>query len=275
MQSSTTGVQSASRLSDAAKSADNDADALFALRRIKKLPALKFGDTLAAHHQAVANDPARAAARAGPPPGYESRQSKLKRVSARARHDGYARYRTDVRPLGSSLSDHAMEDGYSRYDTGEPHPIDGDGSYLVGYYIDRKTGWQMYRCDENAVQPENGNKAYFDPAAAAAQRERWRIAELTAAKKLDERKAYADDIFSEAPPTHPDDLTESDPTSSRAAPDADSDNAAPRSPMPTTPITTRLRPLRPPARSTSTHLPWTRRLLIHHSDRGPGLSSRS
>eukprot|EP00965_Chrysotila_dentata_P214888 6188439-Pleurochrysis_carterae.AAC.4 len=51
----------------AARAANNDAEALFALRRIKKLPPLAFGDTLAAHYQAVANDPARTAARARPP----------------------------------------------------------------------------------------------------------------------------------------------------------------------------------------------------------------
>eukprot|EP00965_Chrysotila_dentata_P169670 5600779-Pleurochrysis_carterae.AAC.1 len=99
----------------------------------------------------------------------ESLTNKFKRLAARAKHDGYRRYRADAFPSGANLSDLAKQDDYSRYDTGEPHPLDGDGAILVAY-IDPKTQWQMYRYDKDVVQPENGKQAYYDPEAAAAQR---------------------------------------------------------------------------------------------------------
>eukprot|EP00965_Chrysotila_dentata_P182629 6030423-Pleurochrysis_carterae.AAC.1 len=43
---------------------------------------------------------------------------------------------------------------YRRYDTGEPHPLDGGKTYIVGY-VDPVTRWQMYRLDEDAAQPES------------------------------------------------------------------------------------------------------------------------
>eukprot|EP00965_Chrysotila_dentata_P097640 3227624-Pleurochrysis_carterae.AAC.1 len=60
----------------------------------------------------------------------ESIRSKLKRLADRARHDGFMRYRADTLPPGVKLCDHAKEDACSRYDTGEPHPLDGDGAIL-------------------------------------------------------------------------------------------------------------------------------------------------
>eukprot|EP00965_Chrysotila_dentata_P117257 3875219-Pleurochrysis_carterae.AAC.1 len=117
----------------AAKAADNDANALFALRRIKKLAPLAFGDTLAAHHEAVMNDPKLSRARARRPSNDESFRAKFKRLSARAHYDGYARYRSDARPHGKSLSDYARDDAWTRHDTRKPHPLDGDGAVLIGY----------------------------------------------------------------------------------------------------------------------------------------------
>eukprot|EP00965_Chrysotila_dentata_P166918 5511670-Pleurochrysis_carterae.AAC.1 len=62
---------------------------------------------------------------------------------------------------------------YRRYDTSEPHPLDGGKSYIVGY-VDPVTRLQMYRLDEDAVQPEEGvGQAYYDQAAAKQQRDRW------------------------------------------------------------------------------------------------------
>eukprot|EP00965_Chrysotila_dentata_P201687 6180696-Pleurochrysis_carterae.AAC.1 len=54
------------------------------------------------------------------------------------------------------------------------------------------------------LQPENGNKAYYNPAAAAAaQRDRW-WAEERAAKEGDQGyECYADEIFPGPRPTHP------------------------------------------------------------------------
>eukprot|EP00965_Chrysotila_dentata_P168263 5556834-Pleurochrysis_carterae.AAC.1 len=101
------------------------------------------------------------------------------------------------------LADYAKADDYKRYNTGEPHPLDGDGAFLVSY-VDPETGWQMYRYDANAVQPENGNKAYFDCDAAAEQRERWRLEELEAAEYERNQERYADEMFLEPLPTHPD-----------------------------------------------------------------------
>eukprot|EP00965_Chrysotila_dentata_P133970 4430793-Pleurochrysis_carterae.AAC.2 len=66
------------------KAASNDPDALFALRRIKKLAPLSFGDTLATHHKAVMSDPDLSRARARRPADYEPSHSKLKRFFKRA-----------------------------------------------------------------------------------------------------------------------------------------------------------------------------------------------
>eukprot|EP00965_Chrysotila_dentata_P025096 832153-Pleurochrysis_carterae.AAC.1 len=55
---------------------------------------------------------------------------------------------------------------------GEPHPTDGEATRIVGY-VDSSTRCQMYRHDEDAVQPENGGVARYDPAAAAERRGRW------------------------------------------------------------------------------------------------------
>eukprot|EP00965_Chrysotila_dentata_P002870 93216-Pleurochrysis_carterae.AAC.1 len=70
----------------------------------------------------------------------------------------------------------------------------------------------MYRYDEDVVQPENGMQAYYDPEAAAAQRARWLADKRAAAAREAEREHYADEMFPEPPPWHPDDL-ESDPMS--------------------------------------------------------------
>eukprot|EP00965_Chrysotila_dentata_P104932 3465929-Pleurochrysis_carterae.AAC.1 len=71
----------AERKAVAARAADNDPDALFALRRIKKLAPLSFRDTLIAHHRSVLNDAELARARARPPApplrGYVLRSSFL------------------------------------------------------------------------------------------------------------------------------------------------------------------------------------------------------
>eukprot|EP00965_Chrysotila_dentata_P089206 2946067-Pleurochrysis_carterae.AAC.1 len=69
----------------------------------------------------------------------------------------------------------------------------------------------MYRYDEDVVQPESGKQAYYDPEAAAAQRARW-LANERAAAARDVEQEYADEMFPEPPPWHPDDL-ESDPMS--------------------------------------------------------------
>eukprot|EP00965_Chrysotila_dentata_P020579 681700-Pleurochrysis_carterae.AAC.1 len=60
----------------------------------------------------------------------ESLRTKLKRLADRAKHDGYRRYHADAFPSGANLCDLAKEDAYSRYDTGEPHPLDGNGAIL-------------------------------------------------------------------------------------------------------------------------------------------------
>eukprot|EP00965_Chrysotila_dentata_P011153 362278-Pleurochrysis_carterae.AAC.1 len=43
----------------------------------------------------------------------------------------------------------------------------------------------MFRYDEKYVQPENGNPGYLNPAAAAAQRERWAAAAADLANTID------------------------------------------------------------------------------------------
>eukprot|EP00965_Chrysotila_dentata_P005697 187794-Pleurochrysis_carterae.AAC.1 len=66
----------------------------------------------------------------------------MRRLSDRALFDGYSRYRSDARPAGMKLADYAKADNYVRYNTGEPHPLDNDGAFLVDY-VDPQTGWQM------------------------------------------------------------------------------------------------------------------------------------
>eukprot|EP00965_Chrysotila_dentata_P034971 1163580-Pleurochrysis_carterae.AAC.1 len=109
----------------------------------------------------------------------------------RAHHDGFARYRDVSVPDGFATSDFAKRDAYRRYDTGEPHPTDGEANRIVGY-IDSSTRWQMYRHDEDTVQPEDEGVARYDPAAAAEQRDRW-VAAAREALELEasgERRAH-------------------------------------------------------------------------------------
>eukprot|EP00965_Chrysotila_dentata_P144582 4775750-Pleurochrysis_carterae.AAC.1 len=121
-------------------------------------------------------------ARARRPADYDSYDEKVKRLAKRARYDQYARYRSDVLPSGVPLAKYARDDVYSRYDTGEPHPLDNDGGILT-CHVDPVTLWKVYRYDDNAVQPENGQAAYYDPVAARAQRERWAAEEREAAER--------------------------------------------------------------------------------------------
>eukprot|EP00965_Chrysotila_dentata_P155012 5121957-Pleurochrysis_carterae.AAC.1 len=67
----------AKRAAVAARAAANDADALFALRRIKRLAPLDFGDTLAAHHQMVMHDPKLSRVRARRPMSDESLRDRV------------------------------------------------------------------------------------------------------------------------------------------------------------------------------------------------------
>eukprot|EP00965_Chrysotila_dentata_P005860 192687-Pleurochrysis_carterae.AAC.1 len=62
----------------------------------------------------------------------------------------------------------------------------------------------MYRYDEDAVQPENGNKARYDPDAAIAQRDRWVASALEALQLEAISERYADDLFPEPYPSDPD-----------------------------------------------------------------------
>eukprot|EP00965_Chrysotila_dentata_P184437 6088980-Pleurochrysis_carterae.AAC.1 len=71
----------------AAKAADNDPDALFALRCIKKLAALSFRDTLIAHCRSVLNDAELARARARPPATPLWGSDKIRALARRAHHD--------------------------------------------------------------------------------------------------------------------------------------------------------------------------------------------
>eukprot|EP00965_Chrysotila_dentata_P261951 6214420-Pleurochrysis_carterae.AAC.3 len=89
------------------------------------------------------------------------------------------------------------------------HSTVRDGAILVGY-IDPKTSWQMYRYDEDAVRPENGQKGYYDPAACSAQHQRWLAEERAAAAREAEREHYADEMFPEPPPLQPDGVTSAD-----------------------------------------------------------------
>eukprot|EP00965_Chrysotila_dentata_P054845 1821302-Pleurochrysis_carterae.AAC.1 len=66
-------------------------------------------------------------------------------------------------------------------------------------------GWTMYRYKKDAVQPEGGKRGYINAAEAVEQRERWRVDELAAAGYEQTRERYADEMFPEPPPVHPDD----------------------------------------------------------------------
>eukprot|EP00965_Chrysotila_dentata_P153602 5076920-Pleurochrysis_carterae.AAC.1 len=46
---------------------------------------------------------------------------------------------------------------------------------------------------KDVVQPDNGEQAYYDPEAAAAQRARWLAEESAAAAREAEREHYADE----------------------------------------------------------------------------------
>eukprot|EP00965_Chrysotila_dentata_P076623 2529734-Pleurochrysis_carterae.AAC.2 len=81
----------------------------------------------------------------------------------------------------------------------------------------------MYRYDINAVQPENGNKAYYDPAASAAQRECGAAEERATAEREKDSELYADAMFPEPPPPHPDDLTMPDESTRAGSDDRHSD----------------------------------------------------
>eukprot|EP00965_Chrysotila_dentata_P239246 6202987-Pleurochrysis_carterae.AAC.3 len=124
----------AKRKAVAAKATDNDPDALFALRRIKKLAPLCFRDTLIAHCRSILYDVELARARARPPATPLWGSDKIRALARRAHHDGFARYRDVTAPAaGCTTSDNAKKDAYRRYDTGEPHPLDGEASRIVGY----------------------------------------------------------------------------------------------------------------------------------------------
>eukprot|EP00965_Chrysotila_dentata_P180688 5964022-Pleurochrysis_carterae.AAC.1 len=103
-----------------------------------------------------------------------------------------------------SLSNYAKENLYSRYNTGEPHPLDDD-STLLEQFIDPTTRWTMYCYKADVVQPEDGKNAYVNAEEADAQRERWHADELAAVEYEQSRERYADDMFPEPPPVHPDD----------------------------------------------------------------------
>eukprot|EP00965_Chrysotila_dentata_P166530 5498219-Pleurochrysis_carterae.AAC.1 len=65
----------------------------------------------------------------------------------------------------------------------------------------------MYRLDEDAVQPEPGSKkrAFYDPEKAKLQRDQW-IEQAKEDLEIEcNREHYADELFPEPPPTHPDD----------------------------------------------------------------------
>eukprot|EP00965_Chrysotila_dentata_P167409 5528015-Pleurochrysis_carterae.AAC.1 len=62
----------------------------------------------------------------------------------------------------------------------------------------------MYCYDEDALQPENGNKARYDPAAAIEQRNRWVAAALEGLELEANSERYADDLFPEPYPSDPD-----------------------------------------------------------------------
>eukprot|EP00965_Chrysotila_dentata_P012140 398139-Pleurochrysis_carterae.AAC.3 len=192
----------AERKAVAAKAADNDPEASFAVRRIKKLAPLPFRDTLIVHCRSVLNDTELARARARPPATPLWGSDKIRALARRAHHDGFARYRDVATPAGCTPSDYAKRDAYRRYDTGEPHPLDGEASYIVGY-VESTTRWQMYRYDKDALQPENGRKARFDSAAATEQRDRWVAAALEALELEAKSERYADDLFPEPYPSDP------------------------------------------------------------------------
>eukprot|EP00965_Chrysotila_dentata_P167093 5518230-Pleurochrysis_carterae.AAC.1 len=89
----------------------------------------------------------------------------------------------------------------------------------------------MFRYDENAVQPENGCKAYVvDRDAATAQRERWRLEELETIEYERNRERYADEMFPEPLEVHPDDrdfIDSHDTTTSSERSDRSHESAAP------------------------------------------------
>eukprot|EP00965_Chrysotila_dentata_P220527 6191833-Pleurochrysis_carterae.AAC.1 len=65
----------------------------------------------------------------------------------------------------------------------------------------------MYRLDEDVVQPESGGteRAFYDPEQARSQRDCW-IEEAKENIEIEcNREHYADELFPEPPPTHPDD----------------------------------------------------------------------
>eukprot|EP00965_Chrysotila_dentata_P108764 3593105-Pleurochrysis_carterae.AAC.1 len=105
---------------------------------------------------------------------------------------------TDGSPIARSLLT------LQAYNTGEPHPLDDD-STLLDSYVDPATRWTMYRYKKDVVQPEDGKSGYINAAEAVAQRDRWRADELAAAEYERTREHYADEMFPEPPPVHPDD----------------------------------------------------------------------
>eukprot|EP00965_Chrysotila_dentata_P015772 521929-Pleurochrysis_carterae.AAC.1 len=62
----------------------------------------------------------------------------------------------------------------------------------------------MYRYDEDAVQPENGNKARYDPDAVIEQRDRWVASALEALELEANSERYRDDLFPEPDLSDPD-----------------------------------------------------------------------
>eukprot|EP00965_Chrysotila_dentata_P239245 6202987-Pleurochrysis_carterae.AAC.2 len=87
----------------------------------------------------------------------------------------------------------------------------------------------MYRYDEDAVQPENGNKARYDPAAATEPCDRWVAAALEALELEANSKRCADDLFPEPYPSDPD---EEKPSAAPVKPDVTTQPDAPDAELP-------------------------------------------
>eukprot|EP00965_Chrysotila_dentata_P244616 6206072-Pleurochrysis_carterae.AAC.1 len=142
--------------------ADHVDDALFALRRIRRLEPLDFQETFSAHRSAVLDNTSFSHAHVQAE--LANQRDKLARLQERAEYDGYARYRDIPRLTKYNVSglhvgglvNVAKADRLALYNTGEPHPCDPERWFLTGY-VDAITGWQMFRYDGSYVQPENGS----------------------------------------------------------------------------------------------------------------------
>eukprot|EP00965_Chrysotila_dentata_P180564 5961237-Pleurochrysis_carterae.AAC.1 len=186
----------AKRKAVAAKAADDDPEALFALRRIKALAPLSFRDTLIAHCRSVLGDTELARARARPPATPLWGSDKTRALARRAHHDGFARYRGITMLAGCTTSSYAKKEQTVRHGQASS-PRRRSLAHRWLHRLFYSLADVPLRYDEDALHPENGNKARYDPAAAIEQRDRWVAAALEALELEANSERYADELFPE------------------------------------------------------------------------------